>query len=137
MKKQQTLHKNVQTFKTFLLPDKFVSFRSIYYVEHCKFLTKKRYYLLHSFTLTALNLVCGTSQKLYSNNMKKPQKLEFFGQFDIFCVKLKHISITKLHLYFKELTGQRIQLLLNIARVLIQENIEKLKKLRWGIKICY
>ena len=68
-------------------------------VNHCNFLTKTGYYKPDLFILILLNLLtCKSSQKLYSNNMKKLYRLEIFGLLDNFCVKLKHLFIRSRHL---------------------------------------
>ena len=95
-------------------------------IKHCCFVSKNsETYLIFRVWIFKLNL--------YSNNIKRLHKLEMFGLFDNFGVKLKHICI-KNWFFFKKHTGQRIQLLLNGFRVLIQENVGNFTKN--ALQIC-
>ena len=57
--------------------------------------------------------------------MKKLHKLEFLGLFDNFCVKPKLNFLSETGTYpIKKPTGERLQLMLNRFKVLINEKVE-------------
>ena len=89
-------------------------------------------YLIRS-PLIALNLlIYKILKKLYS----EATLIEQFWTFRHFFVHLKHI-VSETGMYpSKKPTGQNSQLLLNIFRVLIDENNENFQKLTWKAKIC-